>query len=265
MKIYSLNLVKPIEVNDLTRVGRNWDGGYVLCKRQVERTDTLLSFGICDDWSFEADFLRRKPNAVLHGYDYSVSISFYAKSIVNYLLELRYQAPIRCLKCLLGFKRFFNPKKQRFFHKKFVGTRNTATDLCVDEIFKHHLTATPKALSVFVKMDIESAEYRVLPLFEPYFDFINGFAIEFHRMDIATPAFEETIGLLQRQFYVAHVHANNHIGYIEDTNSPRLLEITFINKHLVEENPLPSTKTYPVPDVDFPCHKSRSDLPLLFD
>jgi hypothetical protein len=57
--MYDLNRFHPIQMDNLIRLGRDWDGGYVVSKDQIEKTETLLSFGINDDWSFEIDFEKR--------------------------------------------------------------------------------------------------------------------------------------------------------------------------------------------------------------
>ena len=48
--------------NDLIRIGRNHDGGYLIAKVDIEKSDLLISFGISDDWSFERDFVKNKKN-----------------------------------------------------------------------------------------------------------------------------------------------------------------------------------------------------------
>jgi hypothetical protein len=264
MNYYSLKPLQPIALPDLVRVGRNCDGGYVLSRSQVERTEVLLSFGICDDWSFEADFLSRMPQTILHAYDYSVSPKFYAKNMLRHYMRARFEIANHYAKCLLCFGKFFNPKRQRYFHKKFVSVCSSATDIGVADIFASHVGAAAQT-SIFVKMDIESAEYAVLPLFEPHFAAINGFAIEFHRMDIASAAFEDTLRLLGRSFYVAHVHANNCGGYIAGTALPAVLEITFINIALVNGAIMHSAVPYPLPALDYPCDPRKADMPLRFE
>ena len=49
---------KPDALFDLLRVGKNNDGGYLICKKSLEESKFLLSFGISDDFSFEENFKK---------------------------------------------------------------------------------------------------------------------------------------------------------------------------------------------------------------
>ena len=49
----------PIEIDDLVRIGRDNDGGYVLPQRIFNYCDGLLSYGINKDWSFEKEFFKK--------------------------------------------------------------------------------------------------------------------------------------------------------------------------------------------------------------
>jgi hypothetical protein len=71
--MYDLNRFHPIQMENLIRLGRDWDGGYVVSDEQIQKTETLLSFGINDDWSFEIDFEQIKHIKML-AFDYSVSL-----------------------------------------------------------------------------------------------------------------------------------------------------------------------------------------------
>ena len=46
------------QAKDLIRVGKDNDGGYLISKNDLSKSDFLLSLGICDDWSFEKNFLK---------------------------------------------------------------------------------------------------------------------------------------------------------------------------------------------------------------
>ena len=48
--------LKPKVTGDLFRIGSSNDGGYVIPKNAAADTDTLISFGLFDDWKFEEDF-----------------------------------------------------------------------------------------------------------------------------------------------------------------------------------------------------------------
>ena len=79
----SLNIsYKPQSSFELIRCGRDFDGGYLLTKKTIKETDTLVSFGILDDCSFEDEFLKIKPVKVLC-YDHTVNNSYWKKRIFN--------------------------------------------------------------------------------------------------------------------------------------------------------------------------------------
>ena len=44
--------------SDLVRIGRDNDGGYLVSKSDIEKSDVLIGLGINDDWSFERDFKK---------------------------------------------------------------------------------------------------------------------------------------------------------------------------------------------------------------
>jgi hypothetical protein len=47
--MYELEKLHPIQIDNLIRLGREGDGGYVILKQQIEKTDILLSFGANTD------------------------------------------------------------------------------------------------------------------------------------------------------------------------------------------------------------------------
>ena len=53
-------ILKPQYNYDLIRVGRDNDGGYLVEKKSLENTQSLISLGISNDWSFEESFLNKK-------------------------------------------------------------------------------------------------------------------------------------------------------------------------------------------------------------
>jgi hypothetical protein len=272
--MYDLKKLHPVALDDLVRVGRHADGGYVLSERQIKATDNLLSFGINEEWSFEEDFLKRKQ-ARLYAYDQSVSASIFRnKSLDNFVLMLFSLVRFKIAKAKIHggrwwnlrrrskeFKHFFQEQQQRFFIPKFLGETESENYTCFDSIFRN--LPDIKDLSMFIKMDIEKWEYRTLPQLTPFFSKLNGLVVEFHDLDIAGKAFEEIMGLFSTHFVIIHIHANNAGGVIHNTQLPRLLEITLINKTLVAQPLSFSDKLYPINGLDFPNVK-KPELLLCF-
>jgi|SRR2546428_10036988 len=112
-------------------------------------------------------------------------------------------------------------------------------------------------------MDIEGWEFRALLQLPVFFEKINGLVVEFHDLDFAGKKFEEIIDLFSTHFYIAHTHANNFGGLINNTKHPKVLEITFINKAIANDSKLSSQK-YPLPGIDFPCNLRGYDYELIF-
>jgi hypothetical protein len=70
-----INLPKvlmPFSCNDLVRIGKDNDGGYLINLEDVNKTTTLLSFGVGEDISFERHFTAINKCPVI-AYDNTVS------------------------------------------------------------------------------------------------------------------------------------------------------------------------------------------------
>lgn len=60
MKAKLPHFLKFRTASDLIRIGREYDGGYLVSAADLERSDYLISVGMADDWSFEAEFLTKR-------------------------------------------------------------------------------------------------------------------------------------------------------------------------------------------------------------
>ena len=49
------DFLKPFIVEKLVRLGRKFDGGYLVCDTALKEIDSLVTFGVGDDISFEMD------------------------------------------------------------------------------------------------------------------------------------------------------------------------------------------------------------------
>ena len=72
---------------DLLRIGKNYDGGYLISSKDLHRSDFLISLGINDDWSFEKDFLNlnRVP---LWAFDGSISLKKFFANIFIFMMRI---------------------------------------------------------------------------------------------------------------------------------------------------------------------------------
>ncbi len=56
------SFLKPIKNPNLARIGRNEDGGYVVDFEIIKKCNTLITFGLGPDWSFELDYIKKNSN-----------------------------------------------------------------------------------------------------------------------------------------------------------------------------------------------------------
>jgi hypothetical protein len=279
----SLRAFKPKFLDDLIRVGRAFDGGYLVNERAIRVSRYLLSFGVNYDWSFEADFRKRKSDAQILCFDHSVSKDVLQNEIVDALKQIlsvrcilealslnfrgvkrRFQALKGSLRLYSNFSSFFSSDAVRFFSKG-VSNEESQHFFTISEVFQMIPPDQLVENSVFVKMDIEQSEFRVLTDLVKFGKYLTGLVIEFHDLDILWPNFVGLMNHLKANFEITHVHGNNYSELISNSSTPKVLEVTFLKRSLICDNELPrEAVVYPIPGMDQPNDRSKEDYPLYF-
>jgi hypothetical protein len=72
------NELKPKHCNNLVRLGKNNEGGYFVEKDSLLNSESLISFGINLDLSFEKDFFKLKK-FLINCYEHTIKYSFLKK------------------------------------------------------------------------------------------------------------------------------------------------------------------------------------------
>ena len=111
-------IFKPFKsnINNLIRIGPKKDGGYVIDKRVIKKTNKIISCGLNDDWEFEKDFINKNKNSRVEAYDHTVDTSFWLKrlkkDLISFLL-LKKNTPTKILNIFKYFDyiSFFKKKK----------------------------------------------------------------------------------------------------------------------------------------------------------
>jgi hypothetical protein len=113
---------------------------------------------------------------------------------------------------------------------------------------------------LFIKMDIEGAEYVAFEGIHPFFANITGIVLEVHfTKDSQIVLVNRLLEKLLKDFYLVHLHANNCALSTFKTkysngDVSRVLELTFINKNLVTNAVLSENQSYPLPADMENCH-----------
>ncbi|WP_298768700.1 hypothetical protein [uncultured Shewanella sp.] len=212
------NFMKFTTALDLVRVGRDYDGGYLVSKSDIDKSDVLIGLGINDDWSFESDFCQYNDVPV-YAYDASVSKKVFFKNIKNAFRRFHRPKPLlHWIKVYNSYKKFFTGNKHHI--EKFVGLNAGGVHCSMDEVFKD-----TDYKNIFLKIDIESSEYRILESLIENQDRITGMAIEFHYCDVHL---ERIRSFIERfKLPLVHIHANNIAAIRIDDSLPSVLELTF--------------------------------------
>jgi hypothetical protein len=272
-----LEALRPVDVHDLVRLGRERDGGYVVSRRALEATRVLVGLGVNDEWSFEEAFLAEAPRTRLVLVDGTVGRRRYAW----HALERAARASRRLVRghvrrARLAWREarsyaaawprleaFLAPEGRRLV-QAMVGLRDGRGTVCWKTL-RRELGEPDRGRDLFVKMDIEGAEYGVLPAVLEDGGRIAGLALEFHRLDLHWGQLLELQGAWEGQFAVVHVHGNNGDTLVSGTAVPKALEVTLVARDLLtpEETGRHFAGPLPRPGLDFPNDPERSELPLL--
>jgi hypothetical protein len=201
--------------NDLIRLGKNNDGGYVILKSSLNYYKSLLSFGIAGDISFEKSF-QESNGCVVNCFDPSID------NLPEALVDSSF------------FKLGIDSKT----HDEYVN---------LDKALK--LSKIDLESKIFMKMDIEGYEWDVLGD-SSSFEILKNFeqiVMELHiKYLIGKSKFWLPIELVKRYFilkrlkkyfYLYNTNANNVCGYIKFKSFvfPNVVEVSLINKRFQNE------------------------------
>lgn len=267
-----LELIRPIITGDLIRIGRNQDGGYVVNKCAVENT-TLISLGVNNEWSFESEF-RKFSTKNIYMYDGSVGEEIFLSNLFNSILDL---FSLRFLLSLFSFKllmlkkvklnwmnyfkfRHFIKNEGLYFFQKYISDLPNMTSLT--SILSEF---SPISERIFLKIDIECHEYRILSDIDKFSDKISGIVIEFHDIDLHYFEFNTIISKLKEKYHITHIHANNYSYVSQKLNNHSAFEITFLNKSYVLEEPINfHSGIYNKQGIDFSNNPDSEDYKIVY-
>ena len=197
----------PVHVPDLIRLGKDWDGGYIISASSVDTATGMLSFGINDDWSFDQQWSLRKPKDRIHGYDGTIS-------------------PGRM------------PPDMQQSYRDFFGDKATHFPVNIGEITYIGQSSLADAWQrlnrdqVFLKMDIEGGEWQMTNAIMAHADHITGMVIEFHNTHRLRELLIATLQTYLQKFHIVHIHPNTSVGYTDNDNFPIVIEYSFLNRQL---------------------------------
>jgi Methyltransferase FkbM domain len=220
---------------DKVRLGRNFDGGYILIDDFVD-VGAALSLGINDDASWDLDIAQR--NIPVHQFDHTIDRGPIDHPLIT-------------------------------FHKVAAASVDAPGALSLDSIVKRHLAGCDRR--VILKIDIEGHEWEVFKAASlATLDRFAQIVCEFHLLQhIGEPGYTEMFRLvldkLRHHFEVVHVHGNNSWPLVNVSNValPALLEVTFANRRhyqFAETNEVfPTAIDQPnvpsVPEIRLGCFK----------
>lgn len=243
------SFLHPQHVPDLARLGRNGDGGYLVARADVLKSDWLIALGINDDWSFERNFVNMN-NVAIDAYDASVGVRVFwqrfwrrftrgrkmdesAKPWSIATLWHAYQTGKQLPKdaedhlmanhwwvTLREYLKFFRGKRRH--HLKFVG--DPAQEETISLLRSLDRAVGNDAREIFFKIDIEGSEYDILDQIIHFAHRTSGLTIEFHSCRERIDTIEDFVR--RYPLRLIHTHINNYSKQ-DDDGIPFAIELTF--------------------------------------
>jgi hypothetical protein len=228
---------RPWPSASLIRLGQDYDGGYLIDERDIAASTALLSFGLND------------------AYDATLKPRYLFKRLWRSLKRLKPHEIAGSVQSLFDYPRFFSGDRRHF--RTYVGLDGVAGYVPFSGVMRTLDETLRGERGVFVKIDIEGSEYRILDELLEYAGRFSGLAIEFHDVDIHMAALERFVNRLPLK--LVHVHANNH-AIVNGQRTPLVIECTFTAS---DSHGAQGSVVLPHP-LDMPNKRNRPEIALSF-
>ena len=254
--------LKPYHTSfsNLVRLGRKYDGGYVIDKRVIAKTRTIVTCGLEAEWSFEKEFQKNNRDCKILAFDHTVNKKFWIDRFLKDFISLLLLKKIKLNKIFDVFKyieylSFFSGNNKHYLKKivsKKEGKNNQIT--ITDAIGNNQ--------DVLLKIDIEGDEYKVLSEVDKNFNKINLVIIEFHDLQKNLKKIRNFIK--KTKLKNIHINANNY-GMVDLNGIPQVIEMTLINPNRFKIKNSKTKRNYPIKGLDFKNRKRGPDIQITFE
>jgi hypothetical protein len=261
--MYDIEMLKPIAPDDLVRLGQRYDGGYVLPRRAIAATISCsasesVAIGNLKKTSCAPALQRTEKNLNVGSLHLTLPFlqancvgsrssspgnpcrNFCDSTLLSNVGDL-----FRMKKAIL-FPLFFNQRTRNFF-PLFLGAKTEGEFVNFDHVF-HNIIGMDQLSdqTIFLKMDIEGAEYYALPLLMSYLQKINAMVFEFHHLDRCGEVLKKLWFRFSKDS-LSHMFTQTTTEELSKKQPCRPhWKSVFLNKALLECSPEPSRLSYPV-------------------
>lgn len=257
-----LKVFHPYKVDGLKRIGNTNDGGYVIHYPSLASVDCLINYGVGYNMEFEKEF-NKITNKPVYAFDPTMKkMKFFVEKIRNgeYVNTLK-----QFVKLLLWLPEEKNLKKHNI---NFIEEGLAANNTEAFKTFEYHLNKyNLQDKKVFLKIDIEGAEYEVMGKnsFYDHLDNVVQLTMELHYVGKNIERISEIISKLAKTHSLVHIHGNNNgpTFTFEEKQIPEVIEVAFLHNSFFPNKDL-SELDYPVEGLDYPCNRHRKDIKLDF-
>ncbi len=245
---------RPLLSHSIIRLGRDFDGGYLLDQRDVQKSKALVSFGVNEDWSFEKEFCKGREIPVF-AYDATLNVRYLVRRAWRSLIRLNPFAIARSFRALVDYPIFFSGNRRH--NRRYIGLDGVPGFTTLSSVMAEVKQQSGIESDIFMKIDIEGWEYRIFEELIEHGHRFTGLAIELHDVDIHLDKLESFIQRFPLK--LIHVHANNY-SPINGAGIPLAIECTFS-----ASEPSGGHEAVALPHpLDMPNKRNRAEVALSF-
>ncbi|WP_440670950.1 FkbM family methyltransferase [Candidatus Pelagibacter sp. HIMB1483] len=248
------------DLSNLVRLGRKYDGGYVIDKRVIAKTKVIISCGLEAEWSFEREFQKYNRNCKIIAFDHTVDKNFWINRFVKDFISLLLLKKIKFYQIFdvfkyLEYSSFFGGKNKHYLKKIVSKKKDKNKQITITE-------AIGENKDIVLKIDIEGDEYKVLKEVNRNFDKLNLVIIEFHDLQKNLKKIKSFI----KKTKLKNIHINvNNYGMFKMNDAPQTIEMTLINPNKFKIKNTKTKRSYPINGLDFKNWKRGPKIQVVFN